>query len=135
MIKVTLEFTSIAEAVAFLTQAPKTGKLTVTEGNEKPADKPAAVKADKPASTDSSPKPAESPATPAAADTSKGETPAASALDYLKDVRPLVIKVGAAGKRDNLVELLKKFGVEKGPDVPADKLPAFKADLEALVAA
>lgn len=130
MIQVTLQFTSIAAAVAALAKidasAVVAAPATAATGNgtaptPAPTAAPAAQSASA-ASPASSPKPAESPA--------KGDTP----LDYEKDVKPIVIKVGAAGKRDALVDLLKKFGVAKAPEVPADKLPAFKAELEALVA-
>lgn len=143
MIKVTLEFTTLAAAISAMSALNGTATasaIAVTDtraasGNgTPPAPSPAPTAAPVPASapaasTASSPKPSESPAPAASAGTSTGE-----ALTYEKDVKPLVLKVGAAGKRDNLVELLKKFGVGKGPELPADKLPAFKADLEALLA-
>jgi hypothetical protein len=91
---------------------------TVAKSTETPAAGPAAG-----ASTASSPKPADDQPT------------ASAALEYERDVKPLVIRAGGAKGRDAVMALLSKFGVAKGPDVPADKLPAFKGELEALLAA
>lgn len=141
MIQVTLTFTSICAAVDALSSlkahgyaAPAVSVSHAPEptGNATPAPTAAPVaaapQADTSAPAASSTKPVESPVETPKADAQ------ATALSYEKDVKPIVIKVGAAGKRDALVDLLKKFGVAKGPEVPADKLPAFKAELEALVA-
>lgn len=144
MIQVTLQFNSIAAALAVLGAIPASAlegvrSTVAATGNgvpPAPSPTPAPTPAAAPRAASSAPpastaKPSESPASPASGATT-GD--ASAALDYEKDVKPIVIKVGAAGKRDALVELLKKFGVAKGPEVPTDKLPAFKAELEALVA-
>lgn len=74
----------------------------------------------------------------AKAETKKEEPksePKAEALDYGKDVKPLLLKVSASKGRDALVGLLSKFGVQKGDQLPADKLGAVVAEVNELLAA
>lgn len=59
----------------------------------------------------------------------------AEALDYGKDVKPLLLKVSASKGRDALVGLLTKFGVAKGDLLPADKLSQVVSEANELLAA
>lgn len=151
MIQVTLSFPSIASAVAALAlmdpATAGTAKLTGTPGNAQTAaaaqtssTADTARSQDSAAQTASTKKPSASPEKPAGkVEEPKPEPtkPAADTpLDYVADVRPLVLKVGALPDgREKLTALLAKFGVAKGPELSADKLPAFKGELDTLLAA
>ena len=60
---------------------------------------------------------------------------AAAALDYEKDVRPLLVKVSTGKGRDALVALLKDFGATKGDQLKADQLEAVVAAANELLGA
>ena len=57
------------------------------------------------------------------------------AIDYTKDVKPLLLKVSTSKGRDALVTLLAKFGVAKGDQLPADALGNVLAEVNELLAA
>jgi hypothetical protein len=59
----------------------------------------------------------------------------AAAIDYAKEVKPLLVKVSTAKGRDALVTLLAKFGVSKGDQLPQDQLAAVLTEINALLAA
>lgn len=85
-------------------------------------------KLDKPAVEDTKAKEESKPA-----DTKAKTEPVA--LDYNKEVKPLLLKVSASKGRDALVELLNKFGVTKGDQLPAEKLADVVAEVNDLLAA
>lgn len=147
MIKIELQFTTIAEAVAFLSaghaatgtappsgeQANKQTAAAVTEALTKAAaegqTKPAKVKAD--------PTPATTPEKPAATQPTAAavvaDAPATKALDYATDVSPK-IALAAKHNRAAVVAALSKFGVAKGTELTADKWPAFVEAMDAILA-
>lgn len=53
--------------------------------------------------------------------------PVAEALDYVKDVRPLILRISKEKGRDTAVALLQKFGVAGGPDLKPEQLADFVA--------
>lgn len=60
-------------------------------------------------------------------------------LDYSKDIRPLITQIGDGDERMGLgrpavLELLAKFGVQKGPDLKEEHFEEFKAEAEELLA-
>lgn len=118
-ITLTFTFNTEAEAVAFLTRdAVKPAPATVVE---KPAEKPAPKakpQPETPAPAAASP----APAAPAASPASSTE-PAAS-LDYEKDVKPLVVKLGATKGREAVLAVFEKLGVAKGPELKPEQLAA-----------
>lgn len=71
---------------------------------------------------------------PAASETKAETEPAADALDYAKDVRPKIMEASQSKAigMEKVVELLAKYGAKRGQDIPAEKLPAFLADLTKL---
>lgn len=89
------------------------------------------VEAKKPATTQTAPE------TKAATTAPAAESPSepVAAIDYTKDVKPLLLKVSTSKGRDALVALLTKFGVAKGDQLPADKLGNVIAEVEILLAA
>lgn len=78
--------------------------------------------------------PIATPAEVSAAPAAKESAPT-DALDYNKDVKPLLVKVSTAKGREALVGLLQKFGVAKGDQLPQDKLAAVVAEANTLLAA
>ena len=51
-------------------------------------------------------------------------------LDYLKDVKPKILALIKAGKRDATLKMLNdKFGTETAQTIPADKWPALLTEL------
>ena len=147
MIKIELQFTTIAEAVAFLSaghaatgpalpsgeQANKQTTTAVTEALTKAAaegqTKPARVKAD-PTPATTAEKPAATQPTAAAV---VAAAPATKALDYATDVSPK-IALAAKHNRAAVVAALSKFGVAKGTELAADKWPAFVEAMDAILA-
>lgn len=138
MIKVTLTFTSIAAAMAALAAIPADAIAAYMPADGAPSKpgngaKAAPTAAPKPEtaapapSPSSSSKPSQSPEKAADTDTTK-------ALDYEKDVRPLILKMGTAGKRDALVEILSGFGVAKGTELKPEQYAEVKDKLEAALA-
>jgi hypothetical protein len=69
---------------------------------------------------------ASKPVTPAAVSI---PAPVVVPLDYVRDVKPLVLKL-AAQDRPALLGLLDDYGVAKAPEVPGEKLPEFLARVE-----
>ena len=72
---------------------------------------------------------------PAVEDAKVVGEPAATGLDYERDVRPLIVKATrtpAVGS-GKVLALLKQYGVERGSELEAADLPAFKAALEGLL--
>jgi hypothetical protein len=59
----------------------------------------------------------------------------AAAIDYVNDVKPLLVKVSTTKGREALISLLAKFGVDKGDKLPAEKLPEVVATVNELLAA
>lgn len=57
------------------------------------------------------------------------------ASDLIKQANPLVNDIVGAGKKEEAVALLAKYGAKKTSGVPVDKLPAFLAELKKLHAA
>mgnify|MGYP003508827986 FL=1 len=147
MIKIELQFTTIAEAVAFLSaghaatgsalpsgeQANKQTTTAVTEALTKAAaegqTKPAKVKTD-PTPATTAEKPAATQPTAAAV---VADAPEKKALDYATDVSPK-IALAAKHNRAAVVAALSKFGVAKGTELAADKWPAFVEAMDAILA-
>lgn len=152
MIKIELQFTTIAEAVAFLTAghaatglAPKTEPVirgidalpikaepsveAITKAAAEGQTKPAKVKAD-PTPATTAEKPAATPPTAAAV---VADVPVTKALDYATDVSPK-IALAAKHNRAAVVAALSKFGVAKGTELAADKWPAFVEAMDAILA-
>lgn len=125
MIEIKLSFASIDEAIAYL-QGKSSAPAVIEQkpGNVKP---PKATPAPAPAAAAPS-----APETPAAstASSSEPEAPAAD-IDYERDVKPLVIKVGAVKGRDTVLAVLGKFGASKGTELKPAQLADAKAALEA----
>lgn len=97
-------------------------------------DAPVADKAEakKPADTQTAAETKAATTAPAAESPSE---PSAPAIDYAKDVKPLLLKVSASRGRDALINLLGSFGVAKGDQLPANKLPEVVAAVNELLAA
>ena len=57
------------------------------------------------------------------------------ALDYTKDIKPLLVKLSTSKGRDALVGLLAKYGVAKGDALPAGLLGAVANEINVLLAA
>jgi hypothetical protein len=130
---------ALRELIARLTSGSQTAvTMTGAEYVEK-LDKPAADTKAKEGKTEPWPFPNAKPGSPgdkinkAQAD-AKAKTEAPT-LDYVKDVKPLLLKVSASKGRDALVSLLNEFGVDKGDKLPADKLPEVVAQVNELLAA
>jgi hypothetical protein len=63
------------------------------------------------------------------------ESPSDIALDYAKDVKPVLINVSKVKGRDALIALLAKFGAAKGDELPAAKLNDVLSNANELLAA
>lgn len=63
------------------------------------------------------------------------DKPAEDALNYEKEVRPVLVKVSTAKGRDALVALLAKFDVTKGDQLKASQLDKVLAAANELLAA
>ena len=140
MIKIELQFTTIAEAVTFLSArqtdaGPVATDLKVTTQPAPEAKAPA----------DLTPAPAPAPAAEPAhteptapvvevAAPEKKEQPSGKALDYALDVSP---KIAAAAKtnRDAVVAALGKFGVKKGTELTPEQWSAFVAEMDEILGA
>lgn len=151
MIKIELQFTTIAEAVAFLTaghaatgSAPVITDAPVKLVSNDKADlnaqlaKAAAEGQTKPAKVKTDPTPATTPvATPAATQPTAAavvaDAPEKKALEYAVDVSPK-IALAAKHNRAAVVAALSKFGVAKGTELEADKWPAFVEAMDAILA-
>lgn len=156
MTEIKLSFSTIAEAVAFLSagmaatgsalpsgeqaEARHAAAATVIEALTKAAAegqiKPAKVKADPTPATTPVATPAASSPTAAAvvADApEKKETVSQKQLDYATDVSPK-IALAAKHNRAAVVAALSKFGVAKGTELAADKWPAFVEAMDAILA-
>lgn len=59
----------------------------------------------------------------------------AEPLDWAKEVRPVLLKVGAPPHRDELVALLAKYEIPAGGVADEDKRPALLAEANAILAA
>lgn len=157
MTEIKLSFSSIAEAVAFLTagmaatgatgivveestqikpdtqQAVKAAvdmQQAITKAAAEGQTKPAKVKADPtPAATEVAKPAATSPTAAAVA----VDVPATKALDYATDVSP---KIATAAKHNRaaVVAALSKFGVAKGTELTPDQWPEFIAAMDAILA-
>lgn len=59
----------------------------------------------------------------------------AEGITYEKDVRPLILELGKAGKRESIASVLANFGVEKGPELTEEQWEEardlFQAELDA----
>jgi hypothetical protein len=139
MIKIELQFTTVAEAVAFLaagqaaTGATGAAPAVVTE---KPDTKPA--KAEKPKAVAADPTPAATPvATPAATPPTAAAEPVAvqpqKALDYAVDVSPKIAQA-AKHNRAAVVAALSRFNVAKGTELKPEQWPAFVAEMDSILA-
>lgn len=153
MTEIKLSFSTIAEAVAFLTAgmaAVGASGVVVEESTKiKPAvldaqivkaaaegqTKPAKVKADPtPATTAEKPAATQPTAAAVVADApEKKETVSQKQLDYATDVSPK-IALAAKHNRAAVVAALSKFGVAKGTELTADKWPAFVEAMDAILA-
>lgn len=148
MIKIELQFTTIAEAVAFLSaghaatgtalpsgeQSNKQTAAAVTEALTKAAadgqqTKPAKVKADPtPAATTEKTAATQPTAAAVAAD-----APATKELNYAADVSPK-IAAAAAKNRAAVVAALSRFGVAKGTELKPEQWGEFIAAMDAILA-
>lgn len=148
MIKIELQFTTIAEAAAFLTAGMASVGASGVVVEESTKIKPAALDAQitkaaaegqtKPAKVKADPTPATTPvATPAASSPTAAavvaDVPATKALDYAVDVSPK-IALAAKHNRAAVVAALSKFGVAKGTELTADKWPEFVEAMDAILA-
>ena len=147
MTEIKLSFSTIAEAVAFLTAgmaAVGASGVVVEESTKiKPAvldaqiAKAAAEGQTKPAKVKTDPTPATTPEKPAATQPTAAavvaDAPATKALDYATDVSPK-IALAAKHNRAAVVAALSKFGVAKGTELAADKWPAFVEAMDAILA-
>lgn len=128
-IEIKLTFATVDEAIAYLQGKPTAAAVVehkpaaTKPGNAKPAGTPAAAAPS-------------APETPAAstASSSAPETPAAD-LDYEKDIKPLIIKVGAVKGRDTVTSVMSALGVAKGPELKPAQFADAKAALEAALGA
>lgn len=91
------------------------GRLTAAGMMTGAPGKPEAAPADKPAKT-------------AKAEVAAAEPETVKAIDYEKDVRPVLVKVSTTAGRDALIALLKQFGVTKGDQL---KVTQFQDALNA----
>lgn len=134
MIKLTYEFATQAEALAFMMNLAGAGDRSQPANVAKDT---AAPKPTKPVATPSgSPAAAPAPAsTPAAPPASSSKPTASGALDYEKDVKPLVLKLGATKGRDAVVATFGTLGVAKGTELTAEQLPGARAAFEAALGA
>ncbi|OAE72587.1 hypothetical protein A7J71_11245 [Achromobacter insolitus] len=126
---------ALATATLFATgNAPAaTAKIqpAATEKKAQTADASAKASQDKPirtASDNSGSSSSES--TNAAATDSKADAPA---LDYTKDIKPLVLDI-AKISRAKAEGLLQRFGVASAKDLKADQFAEFKAKAEQVIA-
>ena len=147
MTEIKLSFSTIAEAVAFLTAgmaAVGASGVVVEESTKiKPAvldaqiAKAAAEGQTKPAKVKTDPTPATTPEKPAATQPTAAavvaDVPEKKALDYATDVSPK-IALAAKHNRAAVVAALSKFGVAKGTELAADKWPAFVEAMDAILA-
>ena len=153
MTEIKLSFSTIAEAVAFLTAgmaAVGASGVVVEESTKiKPAvldaqiAKAAAEGQTKPAKVKTDPTPATTPEKPAATQPTAAavvadapatkETVSQKQLDYATDVSPK-IALAAKHNRAAVVAALSKFGVAKGTELAADKWPAFVEAMDAILA-
>lgn len=155
MIKIELQFTTIADAVAFLSaghaatgtalpsgeQANKQTAAAVTEAPPKPAksdriDRKAVAADPTPATTPVATPAASSPTAAAvAADAPETKEPVSQKqLDYAVDVSPK-IAMAAKTNRAAVVAALSRFGVAKGTELTPEQWPAFVAAMDAILAA
>lgn len=152
MIKIELQFTTIAEAVAFLTagHAATGSAAVVTDPRVKAAAEASAAQIDalmakaaaegqqtKPTKVKVDPTPAATAEKPAATQPTAAavvaDVPETKALDYAVDVSPK-IALAAKHNRAAVVAALSKFGVAKGTELAADKWPAFVEAMDAILA-
>ena len=103
----------LAEALAGV-RAAKSAKVEAGKAIEKAKEPEAPAEVTPPLATAEP-----SPAAPVAS--------APTALDYKRDVSPTMAKFLAAKGAPAVVEFLGKYGVKKGADLPADKLPEVLA--------
>ncbi len=54
----------------------------------------------------------------------------ADGLEYVRDIRPLVVKVSTEKGRETITALLQRYGVAKGPDLTPEQWADFKNDAE-----
>lgn len=111
-----------------LTAVTMTGAEFIAKQDAPAADK---VEAKKPATTQAAAETKAATTAPAAESPSES----AAAIDYIKDVKPLLVKVSTTKGRDALVALLTKFGVAKGDALPATVLGDVLAEIETVLAA
>ena len=69
------------------------------------------------------------------AETKAGPKTEVVAIDYTKEVKPLLVKVSTSKGRDALIGLLAKFGVTKGDQLPANELANVITEVQTLLAA
>ena len=141
-IQITITPADLAEASEILARIGAQAAIAVT-----PAPVPAPEKATRTrkAKTDAEPIPeapeyrmggqpiAPPPAAPAPAveDAKVVSEPAASALDYDRDVMPTLSKLaGSPETLKQVTAILAKYGVKRGREVPVERLAEFKAEIE-----
>lgn len=129
MITVSLQFNNEAELLAFFNKTAPAASHVAEVQVEKPAPKakPAATPAPAPAAASSQ---QETAGASSASSTGASESQEA-ALDYEKDIKPLIVKLGAVKGRDAVMEVFKALGVDKGPSLK----PAQYADAKAALVA
>lgn len=124
-------------AIHKLIAALSNGNLTLPVAKEEaPAKKPKAEKQETPASTAST-EPADTPTTaePAAAPEPKASPSAPTANEVTAEQAVVLLREVMAKKgRDAAIGLLDSFGVKKLSELPADKLAAFGAKANAVLA-
>ena len=123
---------ALRDLIARLTASPTAVVMTATEflqDHNKGAPAPLVEEVKKPVVSQAA-------ETPAASSATVTESPSeTAALDYTKDIKPILIKVSKDKGRDALIALLSKFGVFKGDELPVAKLNAVLADANELLAA
>lgn len=91
--------------------------------------KPADAKEEKPAAQGKAKPQAEKPAAQAKPEAEQ-KAGTAEAVTY-DQIKPLIIKMGATKGREAAAELLKEFGVERGPDLKPEQYGAVFTKLQA----
>ena len=126
-----MQATPVDPVMPEVREAPKPRRAKAekpVEVAEEPVGEPSTPETSQPTPDTSSA--SEQPTTPPSSDTSTEAAPepqAVVALDFEKDVAPLVLKAVAVKGKPWVQEVLAQFGVERASQVPDDRLPELVA--------
>lgn len=122
-------------ASLFATGASATDKTqpAATEKKAQTADTSAKASQDKPTQTASDSSANSSTASTKASDGAAAKDDALAALDYTKDIKPLVLEI-AKISRAKAEGLLQRFGAASAKDLKADQFADFKVKAEQVIA-